>query len=262
MYTPPCDGVSLVASAAILPQPCRRLERPAIGTRPRSQKHEIIAGMRHSLYKYFPEHKWADAFLDGEVLFRSLAYFRDQEDKNVRQDKKEGTAVFRPTGGLLIDNLTQGTTFRLPDSAFESTANQEEIFVFCASRSLTDELRKRFEAVVCVEILKIPKLCERIRRALPADATFRAGRVAYYDQGEGGSPRWALPDQIAMSKLESYRWQDEFRLMFCLTEALGFEKGALRLVKGDAIQAPESAEHHEYPVKTRSLRDICRLHEF
>jgi len=28
--------------------------------------------MRHSLYKYFPERKWADAFLDGEILFRSF----------------------------------------------------------------------------------------------------------------------------------------------------------------------------------------------
>jgi len=33
--------------------------------------------MRHSLYKYFIERKWAEAFLDGEVLFRSLAHFRD-----------------------------------------------------------------------------------------------------------------------------------------------------------------------------------------
>jgi hypothetical protein len=133
--------------------------------------------------------------------------------------------------------------------------------VFCASRSFTDELRKRFEAVVCVEILRIPTLCERIKRALPANATFRAGRVEYYDESEGGNPRWALPDQIAMSKFKSYQWQDEFRFIFCLTDALGFEKGALRLVKGEA-RDPKPAEHRDYLVKTQSLRDICRLHEF
>src|SRR5882762_3730947 len=109
---------------------------------------------RRSLYKYFTERKWADAFLQGEVLFRSLAYFRDYEDECVRKDKKEGTAVFRPSDGLIINDQTQGRTFTLPGFAFESTANQEEILVFCASRSLTDELRRRFEAVVCVEILR------------------------------------------------------------------------------------------------------------
>jgi len=191
-----------------------------------------------------------------------LAYFRDYEDENVRRDKNEGTSVFRPAGGLLINNLTQGTSFTLPNSAFESTANQEEIFVFCASRSLSDEVRRRFEAAVCVEILKIQTFCERIKGALPADATFHAGRVEYYDQRDSVSPRWALPDQVAMSKFESYRWQNEFRLLFCLTDALGFEKGAYRLVKGDVAGDPKLSEHRKYPVRARSFHDICRLHEF
>jgi hypothetical protein len=226
--------------------------------------------MRHSLYRYYSDRKRAEAFLDGELLFRSLSYFRDYEDKNVRGDQNEGTAIFRPEGGLIINNQTQGKTFTLPRHAFESAANQEEIFVFCASRSLTDELRIKFEAVVCVEILKIRTFCERIEAALPPKATFpgrpgqtRIGqRVEYYQETEGGSPRWALPDKIATSKLDSYAWQDEYRLVFCLTDALGFEKADLRLVQDHAREAPKPAEHHEYPVRARSLRDICRLHEF
>jgi hypothetical protein len=62
--------------------------------------------MRHSLFKYFSERKWADAFLDGQVLFRSLSYFRDYEDGNIRGDCKEGTATFRPPAGLVINNLS------------------------------------------------------------------------------------------------------------------------------------------------------------
>jgi hypothetical protein len=221
-----------------------------------------MAGMRRSLYKYFTDRKWADAFLNGEVFFRSLAYFRDYEDESVREDKNEGNSVYRPAGGLLITNHTQAKTFTLPDFAFESTANQEEILVFCVSRSLTDELRKRFKAVACVEVFRIQTLCERIKRALPPHATFRAGRVDYYDPNEAPNPRWALPDQIAMSKFKGYEWQDEFRFVFSLTDALGFEKAALRLVKGDAREAPKPAEHHSHLLKARSLRDICRLHEF
>ncbi len=144
--------------------------------------------MRHSLYKYFSDRKWADAFLDGEMLFRSLSYFRDYEDKNIRGDQMEGTAVFRPEGGLLITNHTRGTTFTLPDHAFESAANQDEIFVFCASRCLSNELRERFEAVVCVEILNIRNLCSRIEAALPLTTTFRGQRVEYYQESEGRQP--------------------------------------------------------------------------
>jgi len=194
--------------------------------------------MRHSLHKYFTKRKWADAFLDGEILFRSLSFFRDYEDKRVRGDQKEGTSIFRPEGGLIVTNYTQGTTFTMPNSAFEAITNQEEIFVSCASRSLIDELRKEFESVVCVEILKTQTLCARIQRALPTNATFRAGRVEYYHQKDAPNPRWALPDQIALSKFESYKWQDEFRFLFCLTDALGFEKGAHRLVRPEKPRNP------------------------
>ena len=80
--------------------------------------------MCRSLYKYYSDRKWAEAFLDGELLFRSLSYFRDYEDKKVRGDQNEGTAIFRPEGGLIVHNQTQGKTFTLPRHAVESAANQ------------------------------------------------------------------------------------------------------------------------------------------
>jgi hypothetical protein len=216
----------------------------------------------HSLFKYFTERKWADAFIGGAVLFRSLAYFRDCEDQNVRSDRNEGIAIFRPTDGLLIHNQTQGTTFRWPDTAFESEANEKEIFVFCASRTLSDELSRRFEAAVCVEIKNISSFCARIQRRLPAAAKFYSGPVEYYDQGEGPGARWALPDRIARSKSPSYQWQDEYRFVFSLTDALNFENAAYRLVKGSNPKHGDqkSAEHPQHLVKVRTLRDICQLH--
>jgi hypothetical protein len=201
-----------------------------------------------------------------------LAYFRDYEDKSVREDQNEGAALFRPEGGLIVNNLTQGKKFILPDHAFVSGAKQEEIFVFCTSRSDTDELRQRFKAVARVEILNIGTFCSRIEAALPPAARFpgRAGRparigrrVEYYRETEGGKPGWALPDVIATSKLDSYAWQDEFRLVFSLTDALEFENVNTRLVhRNNARAAPTPAEHHFCHVKAQSLRDICRLHEF
>jgi len=227
--------------------------------------------MRHrSLYKYYPHKKWAEDFLDGKPLFRSLAYFRDYEDKGVRGDQNEGTTVYRPEGDLIVNNLTQGKTFTLPNHAFESSVNQEEIFVFCLSRLFTDELRRKFEAVVCVEIFDVRAFCARIEEALPPIATFpvvlgrpRIGSaVEYYRETEANNPRWALPDKIATAKSNTYAWQNEFRLVFCLTDALGFEKVAPRLVQNNPQKNPNLAEHHNYFVNAPSLRDICRCHEF
>lgn len=217
--------------------------------------------MRHKLFKYFTGRQWAHAFLDGHVLFRSLSYFRDYEDQNVRGDQYEGTAKFRPAAGLIVNNLTRGTTFTLPRHAFESAAKQEEIFVFCASRSHNEERRRKFGAVACVEALDIRGFCKRIQAALPDQATFFGRRVEYYNETEEPNPRWALPENIAVSKLSNYAWQDEYRLVFCLTDALTFENVNLFLVSDGAARSTKP-EHHKYLVHAEGLRDICRLHDF
>ena len=218
--------------------------------------------MRHCLFKYFSERKWAEAFLEGQVLFRSLSYFRDYEDESVRSDQNEGTARFRPIGGLIINNQTQGTTFTLPGHPFESVARQDEIFVFCASKSRNDKRRERFEAVACVEVREIKVFCERIKAALPTSATFYGRRVDYYLDTDEGNPRWALPENIATSKLNTYAWQDEYRLVFSLTNALTFENVNLRLVADSAPRPPKESDHPKYLVEARSLGDICQLHEY
>ncbi|MBN8873550.1 MAG: hypothetical protein J0H67_11990 [Rhodospirillales bacterium] len=226
---------------------------------------------RHSLFKYYDDRKWAEAFLDGDLLFRSLAYYRDLEDNMVREDQKEGTSVFRPEGGLVVTNHTQGTTMTLEDCSFESTAAQQDIFVFCMSRSRADEVGRAFGASVCVEIHDIATLCARVTAALPSDARLpqmagRSGqighRVTYYPAEEGGQPRWALPDLIAISKLEAYKWQDEFRLVFSLTGALDFENVTTRLVhKAHPRDAARPLEHKTDLVKAGTLHDIARIRE-
>jgi len=178
-----------------------------------------------------------------------------------------GIGDARPKDGLVINNLTQKRTFTLPGAAFESSAKEEEIFVFCASRSLTDELLERFGAIACVEIGDISAFCARIQYALPTPAVFpgprgrtRIGhRVQYYDDTEAVNPRWALPDVMATSKPASYAWQDEFRLVFSLTDALDFEKVITRVVHREARRTPDPARHHSYLVNARKFCDICRI---
>jgi len=225
-----------------------------------SGNQALADSVRHSLYKYYDRREWAENMLDGQMLFHSLSYFRDCEDQ-MRGDEYEGTSKFLPDGSLQVHNQTQGTQFTLPH-AFESTVKAQEIFVFCASRTFSEDIARGFNSVVCVEITKIATLCARIQAALPPTATFKARRVDYYPQSQGGNPRWALPDAIATSKLNRWSSQDEYRFVFSLTDALEFEKVECRLVQRKDRTQPKPEEHLCYLLKVRNLRDICRLHAF
>jgi len=218
--------------------------------------------MRRSLYKYFSRQQWAEAFLDGELFFNSLSYFRDYEDQNVRGDHDEGVSTYRPPNGLVGYNHTQRRPFVLPKHAFNSTANQDEIFVLCTSQVLSEELRIRFAAVACVEILNIGTLCNRIRAKLPRGATFFNRRVLYYDPSEPPMERWALPDKIATSKIDRYAWQCEYRFVVSVTDALSFENVSLTLT-ADTVSRSESIKAHPtYTLNVGDLRRICRFIEF
>lgn len=221
------------------------------------ERGAIRSEVRHRVYKYFTRLEHAQSFLDGNILFRSLAYFRDIEDAG-RGDEYEGTSKFRPVEGLTIYNQTRQTTSVVP-FAFESSANAREIFVYCVSRTFGMDVARQFNAVACVEITNIPALCGRIKKALPSTATFKAGRVEYYPETQGGTPRWALPDMIALSKLDKWASQNEYRFVFSLTDALDFEKVQCQLTSRKTRRDPNPEEHICYPLNIGSLRDIAVL---
>jgi hypothetical protein len=205
--------------------------------------------------------------MDGDVRFKSLSYYHQIEDGAVRGDGNEGSVYSQPDTGLVMHNQTQGCTQIIPAGAFRAKAKREEIFILCASNSMKDELRVRFEARCCVEILRAATLCARIEAKLPAGSTFMAKAVSYYSKNDEIGIRWAFPDKITFEKIDSYSWQDEYRFAFSTTGALAFGKtsqqlqipapGSTELPK--AISIPEPRKHD---VTTRNLRDICRIHIF
>jgi hypothetical protein len=223
------------------------------------------------LFKYFSEPRWADAFVqDGAMRFRTLAYFRDYEDAQTRGDFNEAVAILRPVGGVAGRNKTQGREFLLTDAAVEFFVKAGEIFVYCLSKSDNHEMRERFSAAACVEILDPKTFCRRVQKALPWKASYggrpghqRLGHhVDYYKVTDDPNPRWACPDLIASSKLKTYQWQDEFRLVFSLTDALRFENVSGRIVEGEVrSRTAISSEHHHYDIEVGSLRDIAVLRE-
>jgi hypothetical protein len=66
--------------------------------------------MKHRRFKYFSKLEYAGAFLHGRVVCQTAAFFRDYEDATAQQiigDEYEGTRLYRPLGGLEINNLTR-----------------------------------------------------------------------------------------------------------------------------------------------------------
>lgn len=212
--------------------------------------------MRRSIFKYFSERRFAERFIEGEALFRSLSYFRDCEDA-ARADENEGTSVYRPNGGLVITK-EDGTQLVL-EGSFESSAKADEIYAFCLSRSFSSELASQFHATACVEITTIRTFCARMQSALPSSAKFFGGRITYYDSTLGPKARWALPEQIATSKTKRFAHEMEFRIGFSVTDALAAQNVGVKIVRGQRERS--SRVHREHLVTAGSLSDIARLRE-
>jgi hypothetical protein len=95
-----------------------------------------------------------------------------------------------------------------------------------------------------------------------AYADFHEGKVTYHDEREEIGVRWALPDEIVKRKTKPYELQCEWRLFVSTTGALKFENAGYQLVKGERDSPRKPEEHHDFRLTTKSLGDICKLHEF
>lgn len=213
------------------------------------------------LFKFYDERRWAERFMAGELLCRSVSYFRDLESE-IRGDPNEGCSVFRPPDGLELNFPNRGTTERWPGSAMVSTVKQDEIFAFCMSTSCGAEVASQLGKTF-VEIRDVPEFIKRVRAALPANATFFSRTVEYYDASNPPQERWALPEHIATAKQQSptYVSQAEYRLIFSLTDALNFQNATYEIKSGPPVVQPRRESYPQYEIKAGDLSDICRLCE-
>jgi hypothetical protein len=149
----------------------------------------------------------------GEVLFRSLSYFRDFEDRTTKQvieDRYEGTGTSMPDGGVILRARDTGKVVKFVEPfAFNKIVNTEDIFVFCVGNSYSDDLVREFNAVACVEMLDKQAFFDRLKPILPAGATFVSGRVEYYraivDAGELKKLIAASPKDVVLSPSRAQR---------------------------------------------------------
>ncbi len=219
-----------------------------------------------SLYKYLPE-KYVKPFLyQGAVLFRTLSYFRDYEDAQVRGDEFEGTKLYRPINGLEVTLVATQEKILLPHS-FESSAQEDDIFVFCLSKILSQELATQFKTNVCVEIQNPALFISKIRGALLLRPSIKNkmlvhGEVKYYESHEPPIVDWALPERIAMSKLAPFHPQQEYRIAFGVNGAFDVENTRVNLVEPGTPRAMRISAYPERKFKLGNISKICRVHRF
>jgi len=200
------------------------------------------------------------------VLFRSLSYYSNYEEMQVRGDRNEGKRVFKPVGGLELTKTKTGEQFRI-HGTLESTVQDREIFVFCMSKVLSLELAREFEADVCIEITEPAYLIAEIRSALLRRKWVRKGRllhgpVDYYSPETPPLAEWAVPERMVMRKTTEYFDQAEYRLAFARGNALQLENVVTQIKTAQDLTPPTLHGHPEHILKLGSLKKHCKVHRF
>lgn len=211
--------------------------------------------------------EYAEAFVRrGEMLFRALSYFRDYEDEGVRGDEFEGTRLHLPVDGLKATKVATGEVVSLPYT-FESTAREDDIFVYCLSTTRSEFLAEKFNAKICVEIHDPVRLLALIRNALARRPSVKNkhleyGLVKYYAPHEPPIVDWALPERIALSKPSIFSWQGEYRIAFAVNGAFNVENVQVQLVPLGERRRPRSTNHPERLLKLGNMSKLCTVHRF
>lgn len=221
--------------------------------------------MKQSLFRYMSA-EYAETFVRGEMLFRALSYYRDLEDEGVRGDEFEGTRLHLPVDGLKVTKVATGEVVSLPYT-FESTAREDDIFVYCLSTTRSKLLAEKFKTDTCVEIHEPVKLLTLIRNALvrrPAikNKHLEYGPVKYYAPHEPPIVDWALPEKIALSKPFTLSWQEEYRIAFAVNGAFNVENVQVQLVPLGERRRPRSTNHPKQLLKLGSISKLCTIHRF
>lgn len=218
------------------------------------------------LFKYLPS-KYLEAFVKrGELLFRSLSYFRNYEELQVRGDRFEGKRLFHPQQGLELTKTETGEKVVLP-WAFESSVQDRRILVFCMSLSLSPELAHEFKSDVCVEVHDPAFLLSRVRSALAlrkwvAQARLLHSKVDYYAPSEPPLAEWAVPERMVMRKTSNYVGQQEYRLAFARGDALKVNNVQTQITATPGEAQPTLEGHPEHTLRVGSLAKVCTVHTF
>lgn len=198
--------------------------------------------MSGSLFKYLPR-RFADRLVKrGDVMFRTLSYFRALEH-GAQGDQVEGIHIDAPDQPPTLHNFTTGVQMTGP-WGFLNSINQSRVYAWCCSTSLSLELFEAFDADACVEITDptafflhcqtAARLAFRIERPV-----LRHRRVEYWTPNREAPLNIKDPINIPFLKHDLFAPQAEYRAAFAISGGEALEQ---RVVLGHFDLAAEIAD--------------------
>jgi len=169
------------------------------------------------LFKYLPM-RYARALVErGEVLFRSLSYFR-QHEHAARGDEIEGVHIDAPDNPVTLHDRTQGFSVTGP-YRFLNSIDQDRVFAFCCSQQLSADLMTAFQADACVRILDPEWFFLRCSRGAMRHFTIEHPGVLhrpveYFDPAKPAPISVTDPRNLPFFKHMAFASQDEYRGVF------------------------------------------------
>jgi hypothetical protein len=218
-----------------------------------------------AIYKYFTEEAHALALINkGELMMQPLSHFRGREADGIRGDPRDGILTYAPHDGLVM-NMADGRFITLEGGSFNSSVNQNDIFVYCASNQLAAELAEKFGAF-CVEIPDPDILVRRLKLRTDRTSQFDyeqvvSGHVDYREHSREPGADWALPERLVLIKPVDFQWQDEFRIAVGKRDTMKVENIGLTIQTGPASPVLEPVPPPIF-LRVGKLADLVTLHRF
>jgi hypothetical protein len=218
-----------------------------------------------TIFKYLPD-QYADALLDGNILFRNLVYFKRIEN-DPRLDVYEGLHSSETDSDYTLQRVypTEGPPHKGRWPIQYYLHNAEKVFCFCTSMRLDTSLAK-FGAS-CIEIFDPNEFNRRIEKSLrPRERMHRLDKpillaqpVVYYE------PKGQLPNELNREdprhlpflKRSEYSGENEFRSVFAKK---GGYKLMTRLISMNYNYADDirDKQDDQMVIRIGSIRDIAR----
>lgn len=217
------------------------------------------------LYKYIPE-QFVSSFVDkGNLLFRNLSYFRKSEEKG-RGDLLEGLHMDHPDNPITITNLSVPTNPPwIGDAAALNSIVSDDVYIFCVSEHLSQDLYSEFKCGTCVEITGPVNFLGRLLRAVSKRLSFRQygmlhGPVYYYRPNQKAPAEISEPLNIPFFKHVDYAPQKEFRFVLPLKNSLKVTKSIIHWKLYSFDEEVENGVSKDMSLQIGSIKDLVRIH--
>lgn len=216
------------------------------------------------LYKYLCGCH-VQGLVDGQLLFRSLSYFRQVEHAG-RGDIYEGMHVDHPEGGVTITNLSRGTVTK-GDFAFINRVRPDLIYCLCFSQRLHPHLFDEFSSDSCVEVTDVSEFLRRVALAVeglksPPDWELMHRPVEYYASNQTVQVNIKEPRNLPFFKLSSFSQQSEYRLVAAPSSAFHLIQEIVDTAAYDFSTGAAGGATREIRLQVGSIEDIAIVHKY